>query len=83
MSEYRDIHNNLYTIIQRSVDFANDDDKEFSKEQILEELFNIFVPARAKAGAGANASQQKQGRMHTHPPTNYKYITKTKEKLIL
>ena len=35
MSEYRDIHNNVYTIIQRSIDFVNEDDKQASKEQIL------------------------------------------------
>jgi hypothetical protein len=28
------------------VDFANEDEKRISKEQILEDLFNIFAPAK-------------------------------------
>ena len=51
MSEYRDIHNNVYNIIQRSVDFATEDDKRISKEQILEDLFNIFASAKTAVKA--------------------------------
>lgn len=51
MSEYRDIHNNVYTIIQRSIDFATEDDKRISKEQILEDLFNIFASAKTAVKA--------------------------------
>jgi hypothetical protein len=54
MSEYRDIHNNVYNIIQRSIDFANEDDKQASKEQILDDLFNIFAPAKVAAGVKAS-----------------------------
>ena len=54
MSEYRDIHNNVYTIIQRSIDFVNEDDKQASKEQILDDLFNIFAPAKVAAGVKAS-----------------------------
>lgn len=48
MSEYYDIHNNVYKIIQRTLIAENDEE---AKENILNELYNIFSnsPALSKA----------------------------------
>ncbi len=41
MSEYYDIHNNAFKVIQRTITTENDE------ESILDELYNIFSPSPA------------------------------------
>lgn len=56
MSEYRDISGNVYKVIQRGPTNESVEDREINKDYILESLFNIFTPAKAKVTAGAKAS---------------------------
>ncbi len=44
MSEYRDIHNNVFNVIQRTVVPETEEDRKIAKEVILDDLFNIFAP---------------------------------------
>lgn len=39
MTEFRDLHNNVYKVIERTL---NSDNEEV-KENVLDELFNIFT----------------------------------------
>jgi hypothetical protein len=55
MSEYRDIHNNVFKVIQRTVVPETEEDRQIAKEVILDDLFNIFAPAK-KVAAGVKAS---------------------------
>ncbi len=50
MSEYRDSHNNVYKIIERSIAPQNEEEREMNRDVILDELFNIFAPAKFAAG---------------------------------
>lgn len=48
MSEYRDIHNNVFKVIQRTLTHETDEERENAKEVILDDLFNIFATTKAK-----------------------------------
>ena len=54
MSEYRDIHNNVFKVIQRTIAPETEEDRQDAKEVILDDLFNIFAPAK-KVAAGVKA----------------------------
>lgn len=56
MSEYRDIHNNVFKVIQRTLTPEAEEDRQIAKEVILDDLFNIFAPAKAKVAVGVKAS---------------------------
>ncbi len=55
MSEYRDIHNNVYKVIQRTPSVDEETRKE-KEEMILDSLFAIFMPANTKKTAAVLAS---------------------------
>lgn len=56
MSDYRDIHNNVYKVIQRTLTPETDEEREMVKDGILNDLFNIFDPAHAKTTRDSNDS---------------------------
>ena len=51
MSEYRDIHNNVFKVIQRTLTHETDEERENAKEVILDDLFNIFATTKVKTAA--------------------------------
>ena len=55
MSEYYDIHKNVFKVIQRTVAPETEEERQIAKEIILDDLFNIFAPAK-KVAAGVKAS---------------------------
>lgn len=54
MSEYRDVHNNVFNVIQRTIAPETEEDRQIAKEVILDDLFNIFAPAKVVAGIKAS-----------------------------
>ena len=42
MSEYRDIHNHVLNVIERTVPLATEEEQQIAKEAIINELFRIF-----------------------------------------
>ena len=54
MSEYRDIHNNVFKVIQWTNAPETEEDRQDAKEVILDDLFNIFAPAKVAAGVKAS-----------------------------
>ena len=54
MSEYYDIHNNVFKVIQRTVAPETEEERQIAKEVILDDLFKIFAPAKITAGIKAS-----------------------------
>ena len=54
MSEYYDIHNNVFKVIQRTVAPETEEERQIAKEVILDDLFNIFAPAKFTADIKAS-----------------------------
>lgn len=54
MSEYHDIHNNVFKVIQRTVASETEEDRQYAREVILDDLFNIFATAKVAAGGKAS-----------------------------